>query len=270
MKTVSLSQIAFMTFFVLWITACSGGSGDGLDENGQPEENADDNGVGAGDDNQPSGSDSEIEATFADIQSKVLSVNCATSGCHSGPSAPLGLDLAQGKAFDLLVNVPSVQQDQILRVSPGDPDNSYLVQKLEGTAVSGLQMPRNQPALPVETIQAIRDWIAQGALGPRLFSIQDNIFTPICTQCHLGESPAGGLNLEESNSFSNLVGVKRPTGSEIRVVAGDADSSFIIDKLEGNNLGDNRGSRMPLGGPFLEQSTVDVLRDWIDEGAEDN
>jgi len=131
-------------------------------------------------------------------------------------------------------------------------------------------MPRNRPPLPVATIGAIREWIRNGALGPRLSSIQDNIFTPICTRCHFGATPAGNLNLEKGKAHANLVGVKRAFAPEIRVVAGDADSSFLIAKLEGADLGGARGDRMPLGGPYLDQTVIDVIRQWIDAGAKDD
>ena len=262
-----------LLFFVLsmavtaGITGCSAGNGDGLDQNGRPLEQQ---GSAA---DSPTGipaSNTGVKATLADIQSKVFTLSCAVSGCHTGPAAPLGLQLDAAHAFDLLVNRPSQQQTQLLRIKPGDSGNSYLVQKLEGTAASGLQMPRNRTPLPVETIQAIRDWIDNGALGPTLSSIQSNVFTPVCTQCHSGPTPTGNLNLEKGRSFASLVGVKRQFDPEIRVVAGSAKKSFIIDKLKGNNLGGSRGDRMPLGGPFLDPETIDVIAQWIDAGAENN
>jgi len=251
----------FLPVLLSAIVGCNG-SGVGLDDNG--------NLLNSENENPSQPSTGNVSATLVDIQSKVFTKSCALSGCHSGPSAPLGLRLDEDVAFDLLVNKPSQQQPQLLRIKAGDPDNSYIIQKLEGTAASGLQMPRNRNPLSVETIQAIRKWIEEGAIGPRLSSIQANVFTPICTQCHLGTSPAGGLNLEEGQSYANLVGKKRLFDPEIRVVAGNADTSFIIDKLENNNLGGSRGDQMPLGGPFLEEQVIDVIRQWINDGAKDN
>ncbi len=253
---------SILALMLISFIGCTPGNGDGLDVNGRPLDSID------GSDN--SNNDGPVQANYADIQTRVFTLSCALSGCHTGPAAPLGLRLDANSAFDLLINQPSQQVSELLRIKPGDPDNSYLVQKIEGTAASGSQMPRNQAPLSVKTIQAIRDWIQAGALGPKLSSIQANIFTPICVQCHVGENPAGGLNLEDTNSFVNLVGTKRLFDKEIRVVAGDADSSFIIDKLENNNLGGSRGEQMPLGGPVLEKATIDVIRQWIDAGAENN
>ena len=52
-----------------------------------------------------------------------------------------------------------------------------------------------------------------------------------------------------------------------RVESGDPDSSYLIDKLEGTQT---VGSRMPQGGPFLDQETIDLIREWIANGAENN
>ncbi len=211
-----------------------------------------------------------LKDNFASVQANIFTTNCAISGCHSDPSPPLGLLLSSPNSFANIVNVPSIQVPGLMRVNPGDSANSYLVQKVEGTASVGLQMPLNLPPLPVEKIQVLRSWIDKGALGPTLSSIQQNIFTPRCTQCHFGLNPAASLNLEPGQSWANLVSIMRPFDPEIRVVAGDAANSFLIDKLEGNNLGGSRGARMPLSGPYLDQDTINVIRDWINNGAQDN
>jgi hypothetical protein len=63
----------------------------------------------------------------------------------------------------MLVNAPSVEVPSLRRVSPGNPDTSYLIQKLEGHAAVGGQMPLGQTPLPQATIDVIRMWIANGA-----------------------------------------------------------------------------------------------------------
>ena len=54
-----------------------------------------------------------------------------------------------------------------MRVKPGDPDNSYIIQKLEGHAAVGAQMPfgcpTTQPCLTATTIAFIAQWITNGA-----------------------------------------------------------------------------------------------------------
>jgi hypothetical protein len=49
-------------------------------------------------------------------------------------------------------------------VKPGDPDDSYMVHKIEGlSGITGGQMPLGETPLPQATIDAIRQWITNGA-----------------------------------------------------------------------------------------------------------
>ena len=105
--------------------------------------------------------------TLDEIQAAVFGPTCATAGCHSGGGGdlPTVMDLTSAQAsFDNLVNIASLEVPALLRVMPGDPDNSYLIQKLEGTAAEGDRMPldSSEPLDPA-TIAAIRQWIADGA-----------------------------------------------------------------------------------------------------------
>jgi hypothetical protein len=59
--------------------------------------------------------------------------------------------------------VASVQVGTLDRVEPGNPNQSYLVQKIEGTAAVGVRMPAGGAALDAATIAAIRQWITNGA-----------------------------------------------------------------------------------------------------------
>jgi len=98
-------------------------------------------------------------------------------------------------------------------------------------------------------------------------SIQDNVFTPICTKCHQGASAPEGLQLDATHSYALLVGVASAEQPSVqRVQAGDPDSSYIIRKLEG--APGITGQQMPFGGPYLPQSTINVIRQWITNGAQ--
>ena len=236
------------------VSACAPGSGEGLDSNGNP--------ITSGTPTIP------LSADFVSIQANIFTPNCALSGCHTATSAAGGLRLDEANSFGDIFNQNSTEAPASILIIPGDANNSYLVQKIEGSA--GTRMPKDLPALSTEKIQAVRDWVNNGALGPSLTSIQQNVFTPICFACHTTGFATADLNLDVGQSWSNLVGIQRPTGPEIRVVAGDADNSFLIDKLEGNNLGGTRGDRMPQSGPFLDQNSIDAIRIWIDQSALDN
>jgi hypothetical protein len=97
-------------------------------------------------------------------------------------------------------------------------------------------------------------------------SIQDNVFTPICTTCHTGAGAPQGLRLDSANSYALLVGVASQEQPALqRVAAGDPNNSYLIKKLEGTA---SVGGRMPLGGTPLAQSDIDVIRQWITDGAQ--
>jgi hypothetical protein len=131
-----------------WLVACGGGSGEGLDSNGRPLA------PGAGD-------GGALTANFQSIQNHVFTPIC--TACHAGGAAPQGLRLDAANSYAMLVGQPSAEVSAVLRVAPGNPDGSYLIQKLEGHAAVGARMPLGGPYLDSTTIGVIRQWIAAGA-----------------------------------------------------------------------------------------------------------
>jgi hypothetical protein len=74
-----------------------------------------------------------------------------------------------GESYAFLVGV---QPDNLparmagkLRVDPGDPENSFLLDKLRGTLApdEGERMPRALAKLPAREIALVEAWIAAGA-----------------------------------------------------------------------------------------------------------
>jgi hypothetical protein len=117
---------------------------------------------GSGDGFQGSGgATGPLTASFDSIQANVFEPLC--EHCHAGANAPVGLRLDAANSYALLVGVPSGERPSVLRVAPGDPANSYLIQKLEGTAAVGERMPAGLPPLPQADINVIRQWILDGA-----------------------------------------------------------------------------------------------------------
>ena len=101
-------------------------------------------------------------------------------------------------------------------------------------------------------------------LQPTLASIQANVFTPICADSGCHASPGMlGLNLDNvTNSASSLINVPSFYGGGlVRLVPGDSDASFLIQKLGPNPM---FGDRMPYMKPPLAQVTIDVIRQWIE------
>jgi hypothetical protein len=120
-----------------------------LDSNGRP--------LGEGD--EPTG---PLTARFGSIQSHVFTPICSV--CHAGGSAPQGLRLDAANSYAMLVGVASSEVPSLNRVAPGDPDNSYMVQKIEGHAAVGARMPFGGPYLDPEVIAQIRQWVTDGAM----------------------------------------------------------------------------------------------------------
>lgn len=96
----------------------------------------------------------------------IFTDHCAVSGCHAGSSPRAGQNLSEAYAYDAIVDVTSSEQPSLKRVLPFDPDNSYLVQKIEGAGgISGDRMPQDGPPyLTGAQVDTIRTWIANGAL----------------------------------------------------------------------------------------------------------
>lgn len=381
------------------LQGCSAGSGEGLNVSGRPLSES---------------GDVPLAGTLESIQVNVFDASCTS--CHAGAAAPLGLQLDAGNSYVNLVGVSSRQVGSLLRVAPGDPDASYLVRKLEGTAAEGEQMPLGGPPVPAGTIAFVRQWISDGALpesqgapatppvvvsmtpapgsvgsgfpsqvevgfdrdmdastvntmtftlqrsggdgqfgdaadvavdapvalspanarlaimdlanvtaiddvyrvvlegsGPNMVlgvggraldgeftgafpsgdgveggdfvaefeiqglqssleSIQANVLAPTCavSGCHSGPSGGGlptGMDLTSADaSFANLVNVaSAQVPALLRVAPGDANSSYLVQKLEGTAA---VGRTMPAGGAPLDQATIDVIRAWIDNGAD--
>jgi hypothetical protein len=113
-----------------------------------------------------------LEPTFSSIQSQVFettdsSGRTACTRCHTnvGRNPSAGLNLTHDVAYDQLVNVPSRNKPGAIRVVANDPENSYLIHKLEGRpGIVGNRMPNNGPPyLSAGQILILKRWIEIGA-----------------------------------------------------------------------------------------------------------
>jgi len=113
--------------------------------------------------------------------------------------------------------------------------------------------------------------VANTPAASTLSQLQTLVFTPKCSGCHdgIGGALPGSQNLTAGNAFANLVNVaSQEQPGLLRVKPGDPANSYVIHKLEG--AASISGSRMPLGGPFLDQATIDMIKSWIASGAPNN
>jgi hypothetical protein len=199
------------------MSGCAG-NGAGLDANGNP--------ITSG-----SGQTLPLTADFESIQENIFTPIC--SKCHIGAGAPEGLQLDAAHSYMLLVGMDSTEQPSVKRVAPGDPDSSYIVQKLEGLpGISGVQMPYGGPYLPQSTIDVIKQWITAGALQ----SSTGAATTPAAANASVKDAPRFGVTVTSPDDGS-IVSMVWP-----RIVvafSGDIDATLlnnttvVLEKISG-------------------------------------
>lgn len=114
----------------------------------------------------------DLQPTLSSIQREIFNKQDSTgrlacTQCHTnvGRTPSGGLLLTDGQSFQSLVGQPSRAKAGATFVVPGDPDNSYIIQKLEGApTIAGVRMPRGAgPFLTAGQMSIIRRWIQLGA-----------------------------------------------------------------------------------------------------------
>ena len=119
-----------------------------------------------------------LQPTYSSIDRDLFQVGCGTSGskavnCHSaaGAASASFLDLS-GDAYPRLFNRTAVNPlgdvKNLVLVKPGDPDASFLVQKLRLTtaldAHLGSGMPADAPgSICASSVDTVAQWIRDGA-----------------------------------------------------------------------------------------------------------
>lgn len=210
----------FVVPVLLALAACAG-NGEGLDENGQPIPIT-----------PPPNTD------FAEIQATIFTPIC--TNCHIGANAPQGLRLDEANSYALLVNVASGEVPALLRVNPGNPDASYLVQKLQGTNAVGARMPFGGPYLAQDRIDLVRRWISAGAPA--------------------AAAPANQLTV--ASTIPGSAEMARADTSKLTVIfAGDVDASLATRETFGLRNGFDElvpiaSVRVPAGRPNVVELTL--------------
>ncbi|MFD1140018.1 hypothetical protein ACFQ4C_02825 [Larkinella insperata] len=137
-------------------------------------------------DDTPQEQPTPVASSFEQLQRRILTPTCATSGCHSSESDALfsqhRLVLAAGVAYKNLVGVAptnsTAKANGLLRVKPFASQESLLYHKLNAAADHhsganyGNPMPLGGELLTVGQIEFVRRWIEAGA--PQTGSIVDS------------------------------------------------------------------------------------------------
>lgn len=104
------------------------------------------------------------EVSFKKDVQPILEKNCTE--CHGVKKQKAGLDLSAAKAYASIVKVPSKQFASMVLVKPGEPDQSYLWQKVSHTNKEGSGMPKTffgSKKLSDNDLNVIKAWIQGGA-----------------------------------------------------------------------------------------------------------
>jgi mono/diheme cytochrome c family protein len=196
--------------------------------------------------------------------------------CHAGEDAPLGLKLDSHEGV-----MAGSHNGKV--VIAGDPENSPIMHRLLGTAEPRMPLD-GPPFLEDAQIKAVAAWVEAGAPGPAAgteepsiadaqpdpysdgritYSEVARIFGQHCIECHSQnsklEAPPEGLSL---NSLAAILA----GGDRIAVIAGKPEASELIRRVKGLAQ-----PRMPFDGPpWLTDSQIALLEDWVRGGALDD
>jgi mono/diheme cytochrome c family protein len=228
-----------------------------------------------------------LAAPASDGEGKVKAIfEDSCTACHGEGGDEVSLEVAPSR----LVSVKSKATGKPLVVA-GDPDASYLYQKVIGAkGITGDSMP---PGDSVNAAQkkAIKDWIAglkpaaatpaatptptptgdKGAKpageqvtlrAPTVEPKVRKIFEEKCVACH----DSGGEEVVLAGDLGQLTKIKSKETGKPMVVAGDVEASYLVNKLTGKGM---KGEQMPMGDDPLPPAEMEAVRDWIAALGED-
>lgn len=114
---------------------------------------------------------------------------------------------------------------------------------------------------------------AAGATRAGEVSFQNDVMpvlTAHCVVCHMDGAEQGHLSLFPE-AYGHLVGVASTESKLKRVEAGKPDQSYLYRKLMGTHLdAGGSGLRMPVQQDPLDAAFLDLLKQWIEQGAKQN
>ena len=106
--------------------------------------------------------------SLARVQDEVFDGSCAH--CHNPnytPPSDVSIDaipnLEAGASHESLVGVASGYGDGRILVDPGNPEGSFLMEKLRGDPSEGKAMPRDKNAIDPALVSLVYGWILDGA-----------------------------------------------------------------------------------------------------------
>jgi hypothetical protein len=190
-------------------------------------------------------------------------------------------------------------QNPFYNIVPFDPapEVSFLMEKITNTDLTtcdasqghcrrddaGSFMPLANGRLPAARIADLRQWISDGAQNDRFYATKiatifsnpfpgpDDIVTGPCAYCHYPGSPDPPDFTKMFDPVEGLVGKSSTYRNDIKLVdPGNPDGSFLIMKVELEAFSSEFGAPMPRQYEPLSAAQVEIIRQWIAEGARNN
>jgi hypothetical protein len=234
------------------------------------------------------GGDDESGVTYDDDVEAVFYRRCTT--CHR-PVSPINVDIQNpfsserglvNTANSWAVEYPTEGLDA-RNVVPGDPDASFLMDKITGNLPAnghgGAAMPLQVEPITPDELDKLETWITNGAQNDQYFA--DNVrpifgseesdglfFSGKCVFCHYPGSPNPQLDLTDPFGPNGLVNVDATYRGDIkRVQPNEPEESLLILKVRAQSADGDIGAQMPYSFDKLTASQVETVRQWIVEGA---
>jgi len=208
----------------------------------------------------------------------ILQANCVS--CHGGAKP------ADGKDFSSYAGLMAAADDQGLVVTPGKAQFSQLYETLFAGNTAGFALmparPKPSPSatpLPPTPLsdddrQIIADWINQGAVEivsstPILRSYTKDIAPFLqtnCIRCHSG-GPDKAADGKDYTTYQNLMATTDDNGPIVVPKSGKTSQFYQTLRID-NTYGYKLMPRDTI--VQLPDSTLQMIEDWIDQGAVEN
>jgi hypothetical protein len=188
-----------------------------------------------------------------DVAPMFATTGCLATTCH-GAANP-DTDYSQLSYQSMFVPGAEARFHGICEIVPGDPDASYLLQKLTlDTPLEGLRMPNGLSPLSDSQISLVRRWIQEGAVEdtPALFFMR-------------GEANNdGAVDLTDAINVLGFLFLGSPSSLPC-AKAGDTDDNGVLEITDAVNL----LGYLYLGNPLILPQPFpncgpDVISDQLD------
>ena len=173
-----------------------------------------------------------------DVVQEIFNSSC--TNCHSTNNPSAGLSLSN--YYETMISET---------VIPGDSDGSDLFERIENG-----NMPPGPNDLSNNEIDLIKQWIDNGSYISSYVEYEyqvQPVLNDRCISCHSTSNPLGGLSL------ANYSDVVAGTENGLIVDPCSSDSSDLYNRISTGN--------MPPGPNDLTQAQINLIMNWIDEGA---